>query len=53
MLPDRISNSGPLTYDSGALPTTVHNPCINVQVMVWTSLIYDHFDPSDLDLQPT
>ena len=24
MLPDRVSNPGPLTYESGALPTALH-----------------------------
>ena len=26
MWPDRISNPGPLTYESGALPTAVRGP---------------------------
>ena len=26
MLPDRISNPGPLTYESGALPTALRGP---------------------------
>ena len=26
MLPDRVSNPGPLTYESGALPTAVRGP---------------------------
>ena len=26
MLPDRVSNPGPLTYESGALPTVLCNP---------------------------
>ena len=26
MLPDRVSNSGPLTYESGALPTVLPGP---------------------------
>ena len=26
MWPDRVSNPGPLTYESGALPTTVRGP---------------------------
>ena len=26
MLPDRVSNPGPLTYESGALPTALHGP---------------------------
>ena len=29
MLPDRVSNAGPLTFESGALPTALHGlaPC--------------------------
>ena len=26
MWPDRVSNPGPLTYDSGALPTALRGP---------------------------
>ena len=26
MLPDRVSNLGPLTYESGALPIALHSP---------------------------
>ena len=26
MWPDWVSNPGPLTYDSGVLPTALHNP---------------------------
>ena len=26
MWPDRLSNPGPLTYESGALPTALHGP---------------------------
>ena len=26
MWPDRVSNSGPLTYESGALPTALRSP---------------------------
>ena len=29
MLPDRVSNPGPLTYESGALPTALRGPAIN------------------------
>ena len=28
MLPDRVSNPGPLTYESGALPTALRGPAI-------------------------
>ena len=29
MWPDRVSNPGPLTYESGALPTALHSPAHN------------------------
>ena len=29
MLPDRVSNPGPLTYESGALPTALRGPAGN------------------------
>ena len=28
MLPDRVSNTGPLTYESGALPIALRGPAI-------------------------
>ena len=57
MLPDRVSNPGPLTYESGALPIALRGPASrrqqlckiilksmqNVEVMDQTSSIYDHF----------
>ena len=38
MLPDRVSNPGPLTYESGALPIALRGPA-NVQVIVVTAKI--------------
>ena len=29
MLPDRVSNPGPLTYESGALPIALRGPAIS------------------------
>ena len=29
MLPDRVSNPGPLTYESGALPTALRGPALS------------------------
>ena len=29
MLPDRVSNSGPLTYESGALPIALRGPAVS------------------------
>ena len=31
MLPDRVSNPGPLTYESGALPIALPGPAISVK----------------------
>ena len=37
MLPDRVSNPGPLTYESGALPTALRGPANCDLTVVWTS----------------
>ena len=42
MLPDRVSNPGPLTYESGALPIALRGParlfvCMHVYVQVCMS----------------
>ena len=34
MLPDRVSNPGPLTYKSGALPIALRGPARDVQCLV-------------------
>ena len=31
MLPDRVSNPGPLTYESGALPTALRGPAKSLE----------------------
>ena len=31
MWPDRVSNPGPLTYESGALPTALRGPAISLR----------------------
>ena len=30
MLPDRVSNPGPLTYESGALPIALRGPAVEM-----------------------
>ena len=36
MLPDRVSNPGPLTYESGALPIALRGPATNtVSQQLW------------------
>ena len=37
MLPDRVSNPGPLTYESGALPIALRGPASENQV--WKLLV--------------
>ena len=32
MLPDRVSNPGPLTYESGALPIALRGPAFEVTI---------------------
>ena len=39
MWPDRVSNPGPLTYESGVLPTTLRDPAILLSI---TNRPYGH-----------
>ena len=41
MLPDRVSNPGPLTYESGALPIALRGPALKmyVQLMLYTTFL--------------
>ena len=34
MLPDRVSNPGPLTYESGALPIALRGPAVRLLVVL-------------------
>ena len=43
MWPDRVSNPGPLTYETGALPTALRGPADPYQM--------PHYVASDLGLQ--
>ena len=49
MLPDRVSNPGPLTYESGALPIALRGPAsayVNVQKTLIFALVKgDSMDP--------
>ena len=50
MLPDRVSNPGPLTYESGALPIALRGPASPLQCLLLrldTSSL--HFGHSDHD----
>ena len=50
MLPDRVSNPGPLTYESGALPIALRGPAnqqsTNRMIAVIRA-VYAHFYYSD------
>ena len=36
MLPDRVSNPGPLTYESGALPIALRGPAPeSLEIFLW------------------
>ena len=37
MLPDRVSNPGPLTYESGALPIALRGPAPKQKSRLWTA----------------
>ena len=47
MLPDRVSNPGPLTYESGALPTALCGPAFT-----WISVCegYSHDSKANADM---
>ena len=38
MLPDRVSNPGPLTYESGALPIALRGPTTEMNVNIINDL---------------
>ena len=38
MLPDQVSNPGPLTYESSALPIALRGPAVNLTAQLKTSL---------------
>ena len=42
MLPDRVSNPGPLTYESGALPIALRGPAVRreAEFMVFILLFF-------------
>ena len=45
MLPDRVSNPGPLTYESGALPIALRGPALRRQelpLFKWQKLTKGH-----------
>ena len=56
MLPDRVSNPGPLTYESGALPIALRGPaidftsnCFFVQICtLYGNIVFRHTDDDSL-----
>ena len=47
MWPDRVSNPGPLTYESGALPTALRGPACGSVAQMWfgSSVEFSHAKP--------
>ena len=41
MWPDQVSNPGPLTFESGALPTAIHGPAIRNCILVICPFVTD------------
>ena len=41
MLPDRVSNPGPLTYKSGALPIALRGPAISLSTKSFIQFVGD------------
>ena len=41
MLPDLVSNPGPLTYESGALPIALRSPVLVVDIMKMCIWVFD------------
>ena len=48
MLPDRVSNPGPLTYESGALPIALRGPA---RASEWLLYLVKHSGIRKLDTQ--
>ena len=44
MLPDRVSNPGPLTYESGALPTALRGRPTLLKIAVHLAVAGDGYD---------
>ena len=40
MLPDRVSNPGPLTYESGALPIALRGPASTSNVCIASAIFF-------------
>ena len=40
MLPDRVSNPGPLTYESGALPIALRGPALLIELWFLNAALF-------------
>ena len=52
MLPDRVSNPGPLTYESGALPIALRGPAIILRLQyrrIFNLQVFEHVSLSIID----
>ena len=53
MLPDRVSNPGPLTYESGALPIALRGPASGVDSLYQDIRSYLRKSPTDKTVYET
>ena len=51
MWPDRVSNPGPPTYESGALPTALRGPAVLCELFPQTAVLVDNCTVSRHDWQ--
>ena len=45
MLPDRVSNPGPLTYESDALPIALRGPATELRGLLYNGIMSNHSVP--------
>ena len=50
MLPDRVSNPGPLTYESGALPIALRGPAIQLGIRSKAQVLLKFLSQEELRL---
>ena len=49
MLPDRVSNPGPLTYESGALPIALRGPAFSMRYFVMCKVYNGYHGTSEIE----
>ena len=52
MLPDRVSNPGPLTYESGALPIALRGPALIIEE-IWYLITVPYFFGYKMEVFPS